>query len=68
MVHIESTVKKWGNSLAIIIPKRVAKKLGLNEGARVDVMIKAKKRIDGFGVFKGAKPFKEEKEMHKEFW
>jgi len=27
-----------------------------------------KKELDDFGVFKGAKPFEEEKETHKEFW
>ncbi len=27
-----------------------------------------KKRLNGFGIAKGAKPFEEEKEGHGEFW
>ncbi len=27
-----------------------------------------KKRIDGFGIAKGAEPFQEEKDEHEEFW
>lgn len=26
------------------------------------------KRVDGFGISKGAKPFEENKEEHEEFW
>lgn len=68
MVHVEAAIKKWGNSLAVIIPKRVTKRLGLNEGAKISIEIRAKKKMDAFGMFKGAKPFEEEKERHKKFW
>jgi antitoxin component of MazEF toxin-antitoxin module len=35
-------IRRWGNSLAIRIPKRVAEKLGITEGdiVRVDVLEK----------------------------
>ena len=34
---METMIKKWGNSLAVRLPKHVVKKLALREGARVDV-------------------------------
>lgn len=68
MVHVETVVKRWGNSLAIIIPKSVTKRLGVKEGKKLAVEIKAKKRIDAFGILKGARGFREEKDKHKKFW
>ena len=32
-------ISKWGNSLGVRVPKDVAAKLGLSEGARVDVSV-----------------------------
>lgn len=63
---VETELKEWGNSLAVIIPAEKAKELKLKRGDKVEVDIVAKKRLDAFGICKGAKPFKEEKE-HKEF-
>ena len=68
MVIVEDKAKKWGNSFGILIPKEVAKKINLTEGEIVQMDINIKKKIDGFGKFKKAKAFKEEKEFHKEFW
>lgn len=68
MVHAVATVRRWGNSLGIIIPKQTARKLSLEEGEAVDIDILPKKRIDAFGMFKGARPFEEEKEPHEKFW
>jgi len=52
---VETEVKTWGNSLGIIIPAEEVKKLKLKKGDRVRVEIIAKKRIDGFGMWKGEK-------------
>jgi len=65
---IEVELKEWGNSMGVILPAEKLKKLGLKKGDKVEIDIIKKKRIDGFGICKGAKPFKEEKEEHKEFW
>jgi len=61
-------IKRWGNSLGVIIPASTAKQLNLKEGKMAIIEIKAKERIDCFGICKGAKPFKEEEEPHKELW
>lgn len=34
---METTIQKWGNSLAVRLPKDVATKLALREGSRVEV-------------------------------
>ncbi len=34
---METTIHKWGNSLAVRLPKAVANKLALREGSRVEV-------------------------------
>lgn len=34
---METTIQKWGNSLAVRLPKGVATKLSLREGCRVEV-------------------------------
>jgi antitoxin MazE len=34
---VEASVARWGNSLALRIPKRVADRLGLGEGRTVDL-------------------------------
>ena len=66
MVEVE--LKEWGNSVGVILPSEKLKELGLRKGDRVEIDIVLKERRDGFGICKGAKPFEEEKEAHKEFW
>jgi len=66
MVEVE--LKEWGNSIGVILPAEKLKELGLQKGDRIEVDIVEKKKIDGFGICKGAKPFEEEKEEHEEFW
>lgn len=68
MTAIEAKVKQWGNSLGLIIPKDIVKNEDLNRGDTVKVEILKEKRVDGFGIFKGAPSFEEEKEEHGEFW
>jgi len=66
MVEVE--LKEWGNSIGVILPAEKLKELGLKKGDKIEVDIMPKKRLDGFGICKGAKPFVEEEESHKEFW
>ena len=68
MVIIENPAKKWGNSFGFIIPSEVANKIKLKEGQILKVEIKLKKRVNAFGLFKGGKRFKEEKELNEKFW
>jgi antitoxin MazE len=35
--HMETTIQKWGNSLAVRVPKQVATKLALRAGSRVEM-------------------------------
>lgn len=66
MVEVE--IKKWGNSLGVILPQEKLKEYGLDKGDIIDIDIIKKQRINGFGVCKGKKPYDEEKESHNEFW
>ncbi len=36
---MEQTLKKWGNSLALRLPKGVAKELNLKEGSKVEIKV-----------------------------
>lgn len=36
-IRMETTIQKWGNSLAVRLPKLVAQRLALREGVRVQV-------------------------------
>jgi bifunctional DNA-binding transcriptional regulator/antitoxin component of YhaV-PrlF toxin-antitoxin module len=67
MAYVSGKVKKFGDSFGIVIPAKEAKKLNLKEGEVVDALIKKKGKIDGFGIFAGARPFKEEKN-HDNLW
>ena len=65
MVEVE--LKEWGNSIGVILPSETLKDFGLHKGDKVELEIIAKKRRDGFGICKGAAPFKEEEDSHLEF-
>jgi len=65
---VEVELKEWGNSIGIILPVNKIREMGLRKGDRVDINITIKKRVNGFGFSKGAKPFEEDKEEHPEFW
>ncbi len=57
---IEAEIKEWGNSYGIRIPKGLAKKAKLEKGDWLTLLIKKKEFGvgDGFGICRGAKPFK----------
>ena len=65
MVEVE--LKEWGNSIGVIIPIEELKEFGLEKGNKVEIEIIKKEIVDGFGICKGAKPFIEDEEAHKEF-
>ncbi|MBI4148576.1 AbrB/MazE/SpoVT family DNA-binding domain-containing protein [Candidatus Woesearchaeota archaeon] len=63
---IETEVKKWGNSLGIVLPADAVREMGLKQGDQVVVDVTAKKRVDGFGMAKGAAPYEEEPFEHED--
>ena len=67
MVMAETKVKKWGNSLGLVIPKEITKLEDLSEGDTVKVEILKDKRVDAFGLFKGAPRFSKEDEGDSDF-
>lgn len=67
---METEIKKWGNSKAIIIPSKEVNKWNVSVGDKIDFFITKKEEIDGFGIFKGKKlpPFKRDhKALDREF-
>jgi antitoxin MazE len=42
---VRARIAKWGNSLGVRIPKAVAKKVGLDEGADVEVKISGRNLV-----------------------
>jgi len=66
MVEVE--LKKWGNSIGVILPLEEIKGLGLALGDKININIVKKKRIDGFGIAKGLPSFEEEKDPHSDLW
>ncbi len=61
-------VKKWGNSLGVILPKDVAEKEGLKEGEEIEISIRKSSDIKHlFGKY----PFKDlklQKEKMRQGW
>ncbi len=42
---MEQTLKKWGNSLAIRLPKSLSKELNLKEGSKVEIKLEGEKLV-----------------------
>lgn len=56
MEKVNATVKKWGNSFGIILPKDIVKSQDIREGSNIEVMIQSKNKTkvkDIFGILKG---------------
>lgn len=68
MVIIETNVKKFGNSLGLIIPRDIVRIENIKEGDKINFEIVKEKRLGGFGMFKGMKSFKREIEDHEDLW
>lgn len=39
MLETEVTIKKWGSSLGVLLPKKEAQKEGLKEGQRIRIRV-----------------------------
>ena len=56
METTNAKVKKWGNSLGIIIPKNVLDNENIKEGSEIEISIRSKNKTkvkDIFGILKG---------------
>jgi bifunctional DNA-binding transcriptional regulator/antitoxin component of YhaV-PrlF toxin-antitoxin module len=67
MAGVVLQVKKWGSSLASVIPKKTAEELGLHEGDKIIAELR-KKRGSGFGVWKGKNLPKFKREGAEHSW
>lgn len=54
--------RKVGDSLVVTLPKKLVESKKIKEGEILEITLK-KVRKDGFGVFKGMKPFTAEDEL-----
>ena len=52
MVEVE--LKEWGNSIGVVLPIDKIREMNLKKGDKIDIKIMLKKRIDGFGIARGA--------------
>lgn len=64
MIHVTVPVRKWGNSLGILLPKEVVDEIDVSEEDFVDIHMVKKKKVTGFGLCKGGSPFIEEDDSH----
>jgi predicted acetyltransferase len=64
MPHITVQVRKWGNSLGLILPREVVEEAAVSDRDLVDISIVKKKKTSGFGMCRGAGPFVEEEDAH----
>ncbi len=56
MVVVQNEIKKWGNSMAVVIPKEAVEKEHLKEGEKVTlIIVKENKNVlkETFGIGKG---------------
>jgi len=69
MCHVTVELKRWGNSLGIIIPKDKIEELGLSEHDIIDLDIVKKEKVSGFGIAEGKTPYKREHAAeHEDLW
>ena len=69
MCHATVELKKWGNSLEIIIPKDKVDELGLSEHDILDLDIVKKEKVSGFGIAEGRAFYKREHAAeHEDLW
>jgi antitoxin component of MazEF toxin-antitoxin module len=57
-----ATVKKWGNSLGIVIDSQTSKKIGLKEGQAVNIDITPIKPVSAFGKYPNLKPIERDRD------
>lgn len=39
VVHVTTTVQKWGNSLAVRIPSRIAEAISIEQGSEIELSV-----------------------------
>jgi len=64
----KSKVKRWGNSLGVVLPKTLVEEEGLREGEEVEVTVR---RVSDVRNLRGKYPFKDlqhEKDEMKRGW
>jgi antitoxin component of MazEF toxin-antitoxin module len=67
-MHTKSKVKRWGNSLGVVLPKALVEAEGLTEGEEVEVTVR---KVSDVRVLRGKYPFKDlqhEKDEMKRGW
>lgn len=57
MTEYEATIKKWGNSFGILVPREIIQESKLKEESRVRVILLPRGKIvrETFGMLKGLK-------------
>jgi antitoxin component of MazEF toxin-antitoxin module len=55
MEQIKTTVRKWGNSFGIILPKDIVNKENLQEGIEINLIINQENKITVGDIFELAK-------------
>mgnify|MGYP006293692571 CR=1 FL=1 len=45
MEQIKTKIRKWGNSLGIVLPKEIVSKKNLKEGSEINVFVQEKPQI-----------------------
>jgi len=69
MTEIQTQTRKWGNSLGIVIPKKIIDEEHLHENQKVIVEIKKVADIKRFfGAFKFSKSAQQIKDEMREGW
>jgi len=68
MCHATAELKRWGNSLGIIIPRDKIDALGLSEHDIIDIDIAKKEKVSGFGIARGKAPFQRDNAEHEDLW
>lgn len=64
----KSKVKRWGNSLGVVLPKALVEEEGLKEGEEVEVTVR---KISDVRALRGKYPFKDlqhEKDEMRRSW
>ena len=71
MIEAKLKIKKWGNSLGIILPTNIVRKKNLKEGSTIEFLVPEGKNVDlekVFGTFKFKKSAQQMKDEMKEAW
>ncbi|MBI4044742.1 MAG: hypothetical protein HY392_03465 [Candidatus Diapherotrites archaeon] len=71
MIEVEGELKKWGNSVGVVLPKKTLEKEHLRAGQKVRLLISKKENAlkKSFGIAKFSRSTKEILgEVDKEAW